>query len=310
MHPSGRNNLSSDYSKSAVPVIDIRQDDRSSTSGVAAWKTLMDLTPLQLIIVAVAAVAAGFVNAVAGGGTLISFPALTFVGIPSVAANVTNTVALSPGYLGGAYAQRADLTTQKHRVRRLVPAGILGGLTGGVLLLVTSDAIFRRLVPFLILLACALLAGQDRIRAWVLAREAKALQGQDPSSRDAEAPGSGRGNVGPVGVGVVFVASIYGGYFGAGLGIILLAVLGAILDDNLVRINALKQCMSFTVNTTAAVFFLFSGKIVWSAAAVMAVGAVIGGTIGGRTASKMNPKVLRTIVIVAGVIIAGVYFVK
>jgi uncharacterized membrane protein YfcA len=113
-----------------------------------------------------------------------------------------------------------------------------------------------------------------------------------------------------VGVVVVFAASIYGGYFGAGLGIILLAVLGAVLDDNLTRVNALKQCMSFTVNTTAAVFFLFSGKIVWSAAIVMAVGALIGGTLGGRTASKMNPKVLRTIVIIAGVIIAGVYFVR
>jgi uncharacterized membrane protein YfcA len=269
----------------------------------------MDLSPLQLAIVAIAAVAAGFVNAVAGGGTLISFPALTFVGIPSVAANVTNTVALSPGYLGGAYAQRADLGTQKHRLRRLVPAGILGGITGGVLLLHTDDAIFRRLVPFLILLACALLAGQDRIRAWVVAREERVLAKRDPGSAPA-GNGPSRDNVGPVGVLVVFAASIYGGYFGAGLGIILLAVLGAILDDDLVRVNALKQCMSFTVNTTAAVFFLFSGKVVWSAAAVMAVGAVIGGTIGGRTASKMNPKVLRTVVIVAGVIIAGVYFAK
>jgi len=270
----------------------------------------MDLTPLQLVIVAVAALAAGFVNAVAGGGTLISFPALTFVQIPTVAANITNTVALSPGYLGGTYAQRSDLATQKHRVARLVPAGILGGLTGGVLLLRTSDAIFRQLVPYLILLACALLAGQDRIRAWVIAREAKALANAGPSFADDDLPASTRDNVGVVPMIVVFAASIYGGYFGAGLGIILLAVLGAVLDDDLVRINALKQCMAFTVNMTAAVFFLFSGKIVWSAAAVMAVGALIGGTIGGRTASKLNPNVLRGIVIIAGVLVSIYYFVK
>jgi uncharacterized membrane protein YfcA len=263
----------------------------------------MDPTPLSLLAIAAAAVAAGVVNAIAGGGTLISFPTLTAIGIPPVAANITNTVALSPGYLGGTLAQRKDLIGQRPRLVRLIPAAVLGGLSGGVLLLVLPESVFRRLVPFLILLACALLAGQDRIRGWVERREA-ARADADPGRQGHHS------GLGPFAVSAVFAAALYGGYFGAGVGIILLAVLGSVIDDSLTRINALKQSMAITINGTAAVFFLFSGMVVWWAAAVMAAGSLIGGSLGGRLATRLDPVVFRRIVIVVGVIVALVYLVR
>jgi hypothetical protein len=255
----------------------------------------VDLSPLDLVLVGLAAVAGGAVNAIAGGGTLITFPTLLAVGVPPVAANVTNTVALSPGYLGGTYAQRRDLEGQDRRLRLLVPTAVLGGLTGGILLLATGEELFRELVPFLILGASALLWAQERIRDRVTRRPTE-RPGRDPRDAWVAVP--------------AFAASVYGGYFGAGLGVILLAVLGSVLDDTLTRINALKQGLSFCVNVTAAVFFLFSGKVVWSAALVMAVGAIVGGSIGGRLAGRMPAEVLRRVVVAIGVVVGIVYLVR
>lgn len=248
------------------------------------------------LAVAAAAVAGGAVNALAGGGTLITFPTLTAVGIPAVRANVTNTVALSPGYLGGTLAQRRDLEGQARRMWLVLPAGVLGGLAGGVALLLTSESLFRQLVPYLILMASLLLAVQDRLRARVTRR----IAAHRADGRSGEAwvilP--------------AFAASVYGGYFGAGLGVILLAVLGLVIDDTLTRINALKQAVSFAVNVTAALFFLFSGKVVWSVALTMAVGAVAGGVIGGRLAGRISAAALRRVVVVIGVGVAVVYLVR
>jgi uncharacterized membrane protein YfcA len=260
----------------------------------------VDLSPLSLLAVAAAAVAAGLVNAVAGGGTLISFPMLTAVGVPAISANVTNTIALSPGYLGGTLAQRDDLRGQRSRLVRLIPAAMLGAIAGSVLLLNTSESVFRRIVPFLILAACGLLAAQDRVRTWVERREAeRAGQRQHHES-----------GIGALGVLAVLGAAVYGGYFGAGLGIILLAVLGVVVDDDFTRVNALKQAMSLTINATAAVRFLFSGEVVWSAAAVMAVGSLVGGNLGGRLASRLSPILLRRVVIAVGVVVAIIYLVR
>ena len=177
----------------------------------------------------------------------------------------------------------------------LLPTGILGGITGGVLLLSTSDATFRKLIPYLILTAVLLLAFQDRLRTSVMARM------------------SGSGRTHPHeswAIPLVFLAAIYGGYFGAGLGVMTLAVLGLVLDDSLTRLNALKQALSFVINSAAAVFFLFSGKVLWTAAAVMTVGALAGGVIGGGVASKMKPSILRWMVITVGLIVAIIYFVR
>ena len=255
---------------------------------------------LEFAIAGLASVAGGAVNALAGGGTLITFPTLTALGIPAVAANVTNTVALCPGYLGGTFAQIKDLRGQKKRLLLLIPAGVIGGLAGGLLLLHTGEHTFRTLVPYLILIAAALLAAQNPVRNY-LARRALKKGAANPSS-------AGRGEA--LAALPVALSAVYGGYFGAGLSVIVLAVLGLVLDDTLTRLNALKQFLAFAVNVAAAVFFLFSKQVVWPFALVMAVGSIIGGIVGGRLAGAISPVLLRRIVVTAGVGISIIYFVR
>jgi uncharacterized membrane protein YfcA len=248
----------------------------------------------ELVLVGLAAVAAGAVNALAGGGTLITFPVLTAVGLPAVAANVTNTVALCPGYLGAALAQKADLRGQRRRLWMLMPVSVAGGVLGGVLLLHTDERLFRALVPYLILLASALLAAQDRLRAWLTRG---AAHGAPRTSGAAAAL--------PVGL-----AAVYGGYFGAGMSVVVLAVLGLTVDDSLTRLNALKQVVGLAVNVAAAVFFAFSGEPVWPVVGVMAAGALAGGAVGGRLASRIRPEALRRVVVFFGVAVSLVYFLR
>src|SRR5512139_3557416 len=252
-------------------------------------------TFIQLLLIALAGMAGGAVNALAGGGTLITFPVLTAVGIPPVAASITNTVALSPGYFGATLAQLKDIRGQERRLKLLLPAGAIGGIVGGVLLLQTTDKLFRELVPYLILMAAILLALQDRLRAWLLRRLAQ----------------SGRTGLHEAwAIPPVFLQSIYGGYFGACLSVILLALLGLVLEDTVTRLNGLKQAIAFSVNIAAAIFFLFSGQVVWLAAIVMAVGAVMGGALGGRLAGRVKPSSLRRIVVVIGLIVGVIYLVR
>lgn len=252
------------------------------------------LSVLQYFCVGAAALAAGMVNAIAGGGTLISFPVLTAVGIPAVAANVTNTVALCPGMLGGIFAQRRDLEGQSRRLWMTLPIGVVGGIAGGVLLIKGSENSFRALIPYLILMATTLLAAQDRIRRWLMTHQNH--QQRQHSVWHVSLP---------VGIG-----AIYGGYFGAGLGVILLAVLGLVLDDTLTRLNAMKQTIALAVNLSAAVYFLFSGQVLWTVALVMAIGALAGGSMGGRLAGRIRPSTLRAVVVVLGYVVAAVYLVK
>jgi uncharacterized membrane protein YfcA len=253
------------------------------------------MSPLAFVLVGLAAVAGGAVNALAGGGTLITFPMLNSVGVPALAANVTNTVALCPGYLGGTLAQRDDLRGQERRLWLLVPAGVLGGLAGGILLLNTGERLFRSLVPYLILAAAGLLAVQGPVRAWLVRRAGHSGGAGLREEWSALA---------------VFPAAIYGGYFGAGLSVIVLAALGLVLDDTLTRLNGLKQAIALGVNVAAAIFFLFSGQVVWSAALVMAVGALVGGALGGRLASRVSPVTLRWIVVSVGLVIGVIYLVR
>jgi hypothetical protein len=240
-------------------------------------------------------VAAGAVNALAGGGTLITFPTLTFVGVPPVAANVTNTVALCPGYLGGILAQANDLRGQRQRLWHFLPAGALGGLIGGILLLHTGERLFQVLVPFLILFASGLLAVQEPLRAWLLRRAGHA---KPP-------PGAERWAVPPVAS-----AAVYGGYFGAGLSVIVLAVLGLALEDSLTRLNALKQAVALGVNVAAAACFLCSGQVAWRVAAVMAAGALVGGVAGGRLARRVPSATLRWVVVSIGLVVGTLYLVR
>ena len=252
------------------------------------------LTPLDYIFAALAALAAGAINALAGGGTLITFPVLTFLGIPAVAANVTNTVALCPGYFGGTLAQMKDLRDQTKRLWLLLPASVVGGVLGGFLLLRTGEKLFTELVPYLMLLGCVLLAFQDPVRAWLVKRMGE-HQGANLEKMTWL----------PVGL-----ASIYGGYFGAGLSVIVLSALGLTLEDSLTRLNALKQAVAFAVNVAAAIFFIFSGQVLWTVALVMAVGALIGGNLGGRLAGKIKPSTLRWTVVTIGVIVAVIYLAR
>ncbi len=247
------------------------------------------------LLASLAAIAAGMINALAGGGTLITFPVLLAIGLPAVTANVTNTLALWPGSLGGTIAQASDLRGQGRRLWISLPLAVMGGLIGGLLLLRTTDKVFSNLVPFLILLAAGLLALQNPLRGWLARRQ----------EHQTTKPIREAWIILPV-----FLGAIYGGYFGAGLGIILLTTLGFLLNDNLTRLNALKQAISFTANFTAALLFLFSGKVVWSVALVMMVGALLGGSLGGRLAGKVKPNTLRWIVVAIGFVVGIIYLVK
>jgi len=253
------------------------------------------LTPIGYLLVILAAMGAGLTNAIAGGGTLITFPTLVFLGIPAVSANVTNTVALCPGYFGATMAQRKDLEGQRSRLWVVIPVGIVGGVLGGYLLLRTGEKSFKELVPYLILFASLLLAIQDPVRAWLTRRLAQG--GQDASLQKwTWLP--------------VSLASVYGGYFGAGFSVILLSALGLTLEDTLTRLNALKQSIALTVNLAAAIFFVFSGKVYWAVALVMAVGALIGGWLGGKLAGRIKPSTLRWTVVTIGVIVSTIYIVR
>ncbi|WP_028488055.1 sulfite exporter TauE/SafE family protein [Thiothrix lacustris] len=250
---------------------------------------------IAYLLAALAALAAGAINALAGGGTLITFPTLIALGIPPIAANITSTVSLCPGYFGATLAQLNDIRSQSQRLWLVLPAAIIGGVLGGILLLNTDEKVFQSLVPFLILSASLLLAVQAPLRGWLNRRlQAHSAQGIPTVWV----------------VPLILLAAVYGGYFGAGLSVIVLAALALILDDSLTRLNALKQAVAFGVNIATAGFFLFSGKVVWSLALVMAIGALIGGVLGGKLASSINPTTLRWLVVSIGILVAVVYWIK
>jgi uncharacterized membrane protein YfcA len=254
-----------------------------------------DMDYINLGIALLAALLAGFINSVAGGGTLITFPVLVALGVPPITANITNTVALSPGLFGGVYAQRHLLHSQKRMLFRLLPVGILGGTIGGFILLNSDEKSFNLLVPFLILMATFLLAVQNPVKKWVAS--------QISQERKLKPYYTGL-------IVVVFFAAIYGGYFGAGLGVILLATLGVFLKDKLTHLNALKQAISLSVNLTAAIYFIFSGQIIWWYAVTMACGALVGGYVGGHFTNKLNPEIFKWIVVGIGTCVGIVYLIK
>ncbi len=247
--------------------------------------------PLSLAIVGGAALLAGAINAVAGGGSLITFPTLVAVGLPPITASVTNTVAMCPGYLGATIAQRRDLEGQGKRAAKLLPVAAIGGVGGALLLLATGESSFKLIVPFLILFAALSVAAQDKLRAWIV---------RGDHSERAEA----------LAVFPIAFAAVYGGYFGAGMGVMILGALGIALADKLLRINALKQCVSLVVNATAAVVFLIWGPIDWPIAGVMMVGSLIGGAFGGVLSRHIPATVLRWLVVVIGVSVSIMYFLK
>ncbi|HTX73493.1 MAG TPA: sulfite exporter TauE/SafE family protein [Rectinemataceae bacterium] len=262
----------------------------------------MVLDALHLMLVALAALAAGFVNAIAGGGTLITFPALVFLGLSPVSANVTSTVALCPGYFGATWAQRSLLVGEGPRLGRLMPSALLGGLIGALLLLRGGERTFTFLVPYLILAASALLAIQTPVKRGLerLSRRG----GQDPAQFDTGGL-QGRAGMGAIlGVGC---AAIYGGYFGAGVSVVILAVLGIAMADSLTRLNALKQAIALSANVAAATLFAFSGRVQWLVAVLMALAALGGGMLGGKLGGRISPAILRVTVVALGFAL-GLYY--
>ena len=275
------------------------------------------LEPAQLLLLAAAALLAGAVNAVAGGGSLLSFPALLAVGYPAITANVTNSVALTPGYFGGTLGYRRELAGQSRRILALGATSAVGAVVGAFLLLVSSPELFERIVPWLIFLACGLLAVQTRLARLVRARragdgdQAPGNPGPsdpapanpapaDPPADPAAGPARPDRHTGPL-FATQFLAAVYGAYFGAGVGIMMLAILGIFLTDSLQRLNALKGLLSFLISLVAAVYFALLADVSWVAVAVMAVASLVGGQLGVLLARRLDDRVLRWLVVAFGV---------
>jgi uncharacterized membrane protein YfcA len=236
--------------------------------------------------VLLAGVAAGTVNTIVGSGTLITFPVLLAVGYSPVLANVSNTVGLTPGSISGAIGYRAELAGQRRRLTILGGFSVLGGLTGAILLLTLPPGAFRAIVPVLIALSLVLVVLQPR-----LARRLAAAQGEKAS------PGSGAAlHAG------VYGAGIYGGYFGAAQGVLLIGLLGAFLHEDLQRINAAKNVLAALVNGTAAVAFVAVADVAWAAAGLIAVGSVVGGQLGASIGRRIPAVLLRGLIVVVGIV--------
>lgn len=244
----------------------------------------VDLVHIGILVVA--GIVAGAVNAMAGGGSLISFPALLWVGYSPLVANVTNTVALVPGYLGGSVAYKSELAGQRRNVRDLGIVSLGGGLLGAFLLLAAPAAVFARVVPWLILFACALLLLQPVIKRWVQGEEGDAAERRT------------------ILLITQFVASIYGGYFGAGLGVLMLALLGVFLGESLQRLNALKGMLSLVINVISAIFFVIFAPVAWLPVLIMALASMAGGHLGVQIARRMSNTLLRGLVVAFGVVVA------
>lgn len=270
-----------------------RHDD-VGTGGSAAHAMLFDRNGLPVdladtALVALAGFGAGTINAAAGGGTLISFPALLATGIPAITANITSSVGLVTGYVGSAVGYRRELRGQRERARAMIVPAVAGGIAGAVILLVTPETAFRAIVPFLVLLACLLLAVQPWVASIVASRRGPAYEGQS--------------EVTPLLYVGLFCSAVYGSYFGAGLGVLLLAVLGILLDDDLQRLNGLKSVLSFVVNVVGVLIFVASGQVAWAFATVLLVTSYLGGMVGASIARLLRPVVLRYSVVVLGAVV-------
>ena len=244
------------------------------------------------VMLALAGFVAGAINAAAGGGSLVTFPALIAVGYPPLVANVTNNVAVSPGYATGAWGYREELRGQRRRIVPLAAVSAFGSLVGVGLILVSSQRAFDGIVPFLVLAACALLAAQPAI-------------GRRIGDRTGE---GGRPGVGAL-VGQT-LAAVYGGYFGAALGVAVLALLGTFFDDTLQRLNALKALLQLVIGGTAALGFALLTPVAWGAAAIVGPASLAGGLVGAHLAKRVSDRVLRSGIVAYGVVAAVWLFLR
>ncbi len=237
----------------------------------------------EILAIALAGLAAGTVNTVVGSGTLITFPVLLAFGYAPVTANVSNTIGLVPGSLSGAVGYRRELAGQRQRATRLGIASMLGGLTGAVLLLVLPASAFKAIVPAFIAIALILVVLQPRLNRLLAKREIGAWHE--------------RGILAPLSI---YATGIYGGYFGAAQGILLLGILGVVLPQDLQRTNALKNVLAALVNGVAGLFFAFAAHVAWAPAAIIAGASIVGGQLGAHYGRRLPPGALRGLIVVVG----------
>ncbi|GAB3674798.1 sulfite exporter TauE/SafE family protein [Actinocorallia lasiicapitis] len=243
------------------------------------------MTPWDVVAVLAAGTAAGGINAIVGSGSLITFPTLVALGYPPVLANVSNNIGLVPGAVAGTYGYRRELAGNWGVLARLGSASLIGALIGGVLLLALPASAFKVIVPVLILVALVLVVLQPRVSAWVQKRR-KAHQASG----------------GPVLWAGVLAAGIYGGYFGAAQGILLISLLGIFLADDMQTVNGIKNGLSGIVNGTAALLFVLVAEVDWAVVGLIAAGSTIGGLVGAKVGRKLKPWVLRTVIVCVGLV--------
>ncbi|MCM2388604.1 sulfite exporter TauE/SafE family protein [Streptomyces albipurpureus] len=267
------------------------------------------MTALEIALVLAAGLAAGTLNTVVGSGSLLTFPVLVALGYPPVVANVSNTVGLTPGSISGALGCRRELAVQKHRLLPLSVAAVLGGLTGALLLLSLSADSFRSVVPLLVLLAALLMALQPWLTRLVSERRNRAPQGpgapQPTGGGTATAAPTAARTVGRTLPLAVFAVSVYGGYFGAAQGVLLLALLAIVLDDDLRLLNGLKNLLQALVNLIAAALFALTADVAWLPVLLVALGSIPGGLLGAALGRRVPASVLRAVVVTVGMV-AGV----
>jgi uncharacterized membrane protein YfcA len=246
------------------------------------------VTFLQMTAIFLAGIAAGTINTVVGSGTLITFPTLLAIGVPPVTANVSNTIGLVPGSVSGAIGYRRELVGQRSRLLRLGSASLIGGVIGAVLLLVLPADAFNAIVPVLIAVGCLLVIFQPAISARVAER----------SQRRGGAPEHGSLWVWVL----VLVTGVYGGYFGAAQGVLLMAILGIGLMETMQRNNATKNVLAGLVNAVAALIFIAVAHVDWQVVALIAVGSTIGGQVGAKVGRRLPPLAMRVVIVVVGVV--------
>jgi hypothetical protein len=243
------------------------------------------MSPLHAVAIFAAGIVAGTINTVVGSGTLFTFPVLLGFGYPPVMANVSNTVGLVPGSATGAIGYREELRGQGGRLGRLAVASLAGGIIGAILLLSLPASAFKAIVPVFIAIALVLIIAQPRISSWLAARGRHR-----------------RRHAGPVATAAVFAGGVYGGYFGAAQGILVMAILTLSVEEELQRLNAVKVVLTGLVNLVSGIVFVFAAHVAWGAAGLIAAGSVLGGVIGARAGRRLKPAALRVVIVVVGVV--------
>ena len=246
------------------------------------------MSPLEALLVVAAGVGAGTINTIVGSGTLITFPTLLLLGVPPVTANISNTIGLVPGSLTGSIGYRRELEGARADMVRLVPMSLLGSVVGAVLLLVLDPDLFRAIVPVLILLGLVLVVLGPRLNGWAERRRAEGTATEQGHRRAMQAG--------------VLGAGVYGGYFGAAQGIILMGILGSLSTEPIQRLNGYKNVLATVVNGVAAAVFVVAApdQIDWLVVVLIAVGSIIGGVLGATVGRRLAPPVLRAVIVVVG----------